>query len=80
MEAAVKAHSAHTLATQFDLQTRLFNNLPDAALSSPAPAKMPVNDDTLGGMLAFIMHHEAYHIGQLSLLRRILGKEAMKYG
>ena len=166
MEAAVKAHSAQTLVTQFDLQTRLFNNvldgisdaeadvrvrdnvnhikwlaghltstrfsmgkigrleaedpwaelfshghglredadypsidaikaqwnaisgpisaglanLPDAALSSPAPAKVPVNDDTLGGMLAFLMHHEAYHIGQLGLLRRILGKEAMKYG
>ena len=29
MEAAVKAHSTHTLATQFDLQTRLFNNVLD---------------------------------------------------
>ena len=166
MEAAIKAHSTLTLATQFDLQTRLFNNvlddindaeaderirdtvnhikwiaghltstrfgmgkiggleaedpwgdlfshgnglredadypsidaikaqwnaiagpisaglanLPDAVLSSPAPAKVPVNDETLGGMLAFLMHHEAYHIGQLGLLRKCLGKESMKYG
>ncbi len=162
MEATVKTHSAQTLATQFDLHTRLFNNildgisdaeanarlndhvnhikwlaghltstrfsigqmadqdpwadlfahghglradadypsieaikakwnaisdkvgaglahLPEAALGSPAPAKLPVNDDTLGGMLAFMMHHEAYHLGQMSLLRKYLGKEAMQY-
>ena len=165
MEAAVKAHSAQTLATQFDLHTRLFNNvldgitdaeanerardtvnhltwlaghltstrfgmgkiagleeqdpwsdlfshghsisdeadypsieaikakwdaisgaisaslahLPDAVLSSPAPAKTPIDDGTLGGMLTFLMHHEAYHIGQMGLLRKYLGKEAMKY-
>ena len=29
MEAAVKAHSAQTLAAQFDLHTRLFNNVLD---------------------------------------------------
>ncbi len=162
MEATVKAHSAQTLATQFDLHTRLFNNvlegisdaeadvrlsdtvnhlkwlaghltstrfsigqmadqdpwaelfshghglrtdvayppieaikakwnaisdkvsaglahLPDAVLGGPAPANVPVNDDTLGGMLAFMMHHEAYHLGQMGLLRKYLGKEAMKY-
>ena len=165
MEAAVNAHSTETLATQLDLQTRLFNNvldgisdaeaddrfggdvnpikwiaghltsmryglgqlaqldeqdpypelfshgksfredaeypsieaikanwnrisdrlsaglrhLPAPVLSSPAPANVPVPDDTLGGMLAFLMHHEAYHIGQMSLQRRLLGKKAMKY-
>ena len=29
MEAAVKAHSTQTLAAQFDLHTRLFNNVLD---------------------------------------------------
>ena len=165
MQAAVKAHSAQTLAAQFDLHTRLFNNvldgitdaeaeerardtvnhliwlaghltstrfgmgkvtglqeqdpwselfshghgisdegdypsideirakwnaisgtisaslahLPDEVLGSPAPAKVPINDETLGGMLAFLMHHEAYHIGQMGLLRKYLGKDAMSY-
>lgn len=165
MEAAVKAHSTQTLVAQFDLHTRLFNNvldgindaeagtragetvnhltwlaghltstrfgigkvagleepdpwadlfshghsirddadypsieaikakwnaisgpisaglaqLPDVVLGSPAPAKLPINDESLGGMLTFLMHHEAYHIGQMGLLRKYLGKEAMSY-
>lgn len=54
--------------------------LPAEALSGPAPARVPVADDTLGGFLAFLMHHEAYHIGQMGILRRYLGKEAMQYG
>lgn len=53
--------------------------LPDDALAGPAPANVPIADDTLGGMLAFLMHHEAYHLGQLSLYRRLHGKPAMKY-
>lgn len=55
-------------------------HLPEAALGSDAPAQVPGSDGTLGGMLAFLMHHEAYHLGQLSLLRRLHGKEAMRYG
>ena len=165
METAVKAHSAQTLAAQFDLHTRLFNNvlvgitdaeangrardtvnhltwlaghltstrfgmgkiagleeqdpwsdlfshghsisdeadypsieaikakwdaisgvisaglahLPDEVLGNPAPSKTPIDDGTLGGMLAFLMHHEAYHIGQMGFLRKYLGKDAMSY-
>jgi len=33
----------------------------------------------MNGFLAFLMHHEAYHIGQPGILRKYLGKEAMKY-
>jgi hypothetical protein len=32
-----------------------------------------VGDSTLGGSLAFFQFHEAYHSGQLGLLRRIAG-------
>lgn len=53
--------------------------LPEEALASPAPANVPVPDKSLGGMLTFLMHHEAYHLGQLSLYRRLHGKPAMKY-
>lgn len=165
MEAIIKTHSTRTLVTQFDLHTRLFNNVlegitdtdtnqrasetvnhikwlaghlastrfsmkkigqlegedpyadlfshghsirddvtypsietiktqwnaisdkisaglphvPEDVLKGPAPANFPIDDDTFGGMLAFLMHHEAYHIGQIGLLRKHLGKEPMKY-
>jgi uncharacterized damage-inducible protein DinB len=35
----------------------------------------PESKDTLGGKLAFFQFHEAYHAGQLGLLRRVAGKE-----
>jgi len=33
------------------------------------------DDDTVGGWLHFLQFHEAYHIGQVALLRRIVGHE-----
>ncbi len=56
-----------------------FTNMPEEALSAKAPVQTPVADDTLRGLLAFLVSHEAYHIGQLSLLRKMVGKEAMSY-
>lgn len=50
-----------------------------ADLTAPATQRFPVDDPTVGGALAFLMHHEAYHIGQLGLLRRAVGLPAMKY-
>ena len=47
-------------------------------LDAKAPFPSPLGD-TIGGMLAFLAHHEAYHIGQLGILRKYFGKEAMKY-
>lgn len=35
--------------------------------------------ETVGNMWAFLNHHQAYHIGQISILRRAFGKEAMRY-
>jgi hypothetical protein len=56
-------------------------NIPDAALETVIRAKHPIApfDDTLGGLWAFINHHQAYTIGQIGILRRGLGKPAMKY-
>jgi len=48
-------------------------------LNGPAPFPTPVQDSTMAGFLNFIQHHEAYHIGQISLLRRQLGYPAMSY-
>jgi hypothetical protein len=56
-------------------------NLPDAALDSIIEARTPILsfDNTLAGLWAFINHHQAYTIGQVGILRRGFGKDAMKY-
>ena len=56
-------------------------NLPDEALNTEIPVKHPIApfDNTLAGLWAFINHHQAYTIGQIGILRRGLGKEAMAY-
>jgi uncharacterized damage-inducible protein DinB len=54
-------------------------NLPEQVLNGPAPTKTPIGGDTMHDFLGFLMHHEAYHIGQLGIMRKTVGKEAMKY-
>jgi hypothetical protein len=56
-------------------------NLPDEALRSVIGVPHPIApfDNTLAGLWAFINHHQAYTIGQIGILRRGLGKDAMKY-
>jgi hypothetical protein len=47
-------------------------------LSKPAPFSPdgpPREGDTVGSLLATIQFHQAYHAGQLGVLRRIAGKE-----
>lgn len=36
-------------------------------------------ENTVGGFLTFLNHHQAYHIGQIGILRRGFGKEPMSY-
>jgi hypothetical protein len=52
--------------------------LPAEALGMVMPQPVP-NGNTLGDFLAFIIHHEAYTIGQMGISRRFHGLEAMKY-
>jgi hypothetical protein len=54
-------------------------NITDENLSAALPFKIPIGDNTVRGMIAFLSHHEAYHIGQLSTLRKYLGYGPMKY-
>lgn len=45
------------------------------ALAAPAPFSPTGNpEETVGTLLAGIGFHEAYHVGQTGLLRRLLGK------
>jgi uncharacterized damage-inducible protein DinB len=53
--------------------------LNEEVLNSPAPFPTPVAEESMAGFIKFILHHEAYHIGQMSLLRRQLGYPAMSY-
>ncbi len=48
-------------------------------LEGEAPVQVPVSDRTLGGYLGFLMHHEAYHLGQMGILRKYMGQPAMAY-
>lgn len=40
----------------------------------PGPRTMPDGGTTLGAMARFLHFHEAYHLGQIGLLRRLCGK------
>jgi hypothetical protein len=54
------------------LQSRLAQ-LGDAELDAPSPRKLPIEDGSVLGAIAFLVFHEGYHIGQLALARKALG-------
>lgn len=57
----------------------VLQGLPDEALDAPAPQEFPVSDGSFLGAVAFLLQHEAYHIGQLSVLRRAAGHPPVPY-
>ena len=50
-----------------------------AELDAPNQTRFPVSEMTVLGVLAFLVQHDSYHLGQLSLLRKCTGLPAMKY-
>ncbi|HET7460290.1 MAG TPA: DinB family protein [Longimicrobium sp.] len=48
-------------------------------LNAEWPQRLPVHDPSVAGGLAFLLTHEGYHIGQMALLRKYLGRPAMAY-
>ena len=48
--------------------------LTGADLAKPIGRTLPNGSDNVGGALRFLAWHEAYHLGQLGLLRRLAGK------
>jgi uncharacterized damage-inducible protein DinB len=52
---------------------------PPEVLNESSPQRFPIADDSRLGAIAFLAQHESYHIGQLGLLRRQAGREAMGY-
>jgi len=54
-------------------------SLDSTILNEKSKDKFPIDDESVLGAISFLVGHEAYHIGQLSILRKFFGLEAMKY-
>ena len=65
---AAAFHAAH------QLMAARWETLTAAELAAPLGRTLPDGSDTVGGALRFLAWHEAYHCGQLGLIRRLVGK------
>ena len=57
----------------------VLGSLTAAAVNQPNAHRFPLGDRTQLGLLAFLVQHDSYHLGQVGFLRRQLGKPAMSY-
>lgn len=57
-----------------------FDDVTEERLAAESPIRLPIADQTRAGAVAFLAQHEAYHVGQLALLRKGLGLGPMSYG
>ncbi|HEX8695269.1 MAG TPA: DinB family protein [Longimicrobium sp.] len=48
-------------------------------LGAPSPQRFPLDDPSVAGALAFLVTHDAYHVGQMALIRKYLGHAPMRY-
>ncbi len=46
-------------------------------LAKPLGRTLPDGSDSIGGAIRFLAWHEAYHLGQLGMLRRLAGKPGL---
>ncbi len=56
-----------------------FRVLTAGDLERAASMKLPVDDPSTLGAIAFLLQHDTYHIGQMGLLRKQAGLGAMSY-
>lgn len=59
-----------------EVSAKLTESLPSASadvLGKPAAERSPSLDGTVGGTVGFLCLHETYHVGQMGLLRKLLG-------
>jgi hypothetical protein len=54
-------------------------SLTEEEMARESEQEFPISDRSVLGGLAFLLQHESFHIGQLALIRRILGFGAMSY-
>jgi uncharacterized damage-inducible protein DinB len=55
------------------------DDLTENQLCSLSAEKFPVSDPTVLGGITFLLQHESYHIGQMALLRKHLGRGSIGY-
>jgi len=51
----------------------------DAQAAAETPFGTPIGDKSMLGFFGFLTSHESYHIGQMSIIRKYLGLDAMSY-
>lgn len=61
------------------LKTTL-QQLPEEKLFSKPPFQTAIPDETLLGLIAYFAIHESFHIGQMSIYRKLTGKATMAMG
>jgi uncharacterized damage-inducible protein DinB len=71
LRAAWRSVSAHVQAALAGMSA--------ADLAQANGDRFPLADGTQLGMIAFLVQHDSYHVGQMAFLRRQLGKTAMTY-
>lgn len=54
--------------------------LPEEKLLAQPPFQTSIPDETLIGLIAYFSMHESFHIGQISVYRKLTGKPAMAMG
>jgi len=59
------------------LLVQAMENAGKEQLSAPAPRDFPIPDKTVRGAFLFLAFHESYHVGQMSYLRKCLGKDGL---
>jgi uncharacterized damage-inducible protein DinB len=58
---------------------QVLNGLTAAQLNEANVHRFPLADKSRLGMIAFLIQHDSYHLGQVAFLRRQLGKPPMSY-
>ena len=56
---------------------RRLEEISEAELATVVPYEFPVDDRTVLGAIAFLAMHESFHIGQFSLIRKLLGYDTL---
>jgi len=68
----------HAWAGVSAILSERFSEITEGELCEPYAHQFPVDRTLLGGV-AFLLQHEAFHLGQLAFLRKALGLGPMRY-
>ena len=78
-EVPALADLRHAWAAVSAILSERFVEITESELREPCAIEFPVDDRTLLGGVAFLLQHEAFHLGQLAFLRKALGLGPMRY-